>query len=283
MSNQLANITPAPLALSTHAIAAQSRATQEVQASLVIAKQFPRNVSRCVDQIVIACGRERLASQALYAYARGGSDISGPSIRLAEAMAQIWGNLKTGWRETDRGIEDGVGYSDLVAYCWDLETNSSKEISFRQRHWRDKKGGKGYPITEERDIYELLANMAQRRVRACILAVIPGDVVEEAEAACDATLHAKADISDEALKKMVAAFEDVGVTRSQIEAKIQRKIVAIQPAQVIQLRKIYASIKDGMSVAGDWFEPASSDIPAQSIEMPKPKKAKAQPETEELI
>jgi hypothetical protein len=123
--------------------------------------------------------------------------------------------------------------------------------------------------------------MAQRRVRACILAVIPGDVVEEAEAACDATLHASADTSPEALKKMIGAFEALGITRPQIEARIQRKIDAIQPAQIIQLRKIHASIKDGMSVAGDWFEAVASDIPTQSIDIKPAKKAAKEAPTKE--
>jgi hypothetical protein len=46
------------------------------------------------------------------------------------------------------------------------------------------------------------------------------------------------------------------VTKEQIEKRIQRRIDAIQPAQVVTLRKIYASLRDGMSVAADWFEPA---------------------------
>ena len=41
--------------------------------------------------------------------------------------------------------------------------------------------------TEDRDIYELEANMSARRIRACILQMIPGDVTDAAVAACRMT------------------------------------------------------------------------------------------------
>ncbi|MBQ7110481.1 MAG: hypothetical protein IJO06_04585 [Thermoguttaceae bacterium] len=37
-----------------------------------------------------ACQRPGLASVAVYVYPRGGSKISGPSIRLAEEIARNW-------------------------------------------------------------------------------------------------------------------------------------------------------------------------------------------------
>jgi hypothetical protein len=83
--------------------------------------------------------------------------------------------------------------------------------------------------------------------------VIPGDVTEAAVAQCEATMKSKADTSPEAMQRMVAAFEPFGVTREQIEKRIQRRLDAIQPAQVVSLKKIYASLRDGMSAPIDWF------------------------------
>ena len=67
-------------------------------------------------------------------------------------------------------------------------------------------------------------------------------------------MKAKADTSPEALKKLVAAFEGFKVTKEQIEKRIQRHLDAITPAQIVSLRKIYNSLKDGMSSPADWFE-----------------------------
>lgn len=228
------------------------REAQEVQAMIAVAKRFPRNTIQAMDRILQSCARQGLADGAVYQYGRGGSNITGPSIRLAEAIAQNWGNFQFGWRELARGKVDNVGYSDVEAYAWDLETNTRKPICFRVRHWRDTNKG-GYALKDERDIYELTANQAARRVRNCILAVIPGDVTEAAVQQCELTLKTHCDCSPEAVKKMVDAFIVLGVTRSQIETRIQRRLDSITPALVLQMKKIYASLRDGMSSVADWF------------------------------
>lgn len=251
MTNEL--LSPPPPKQGGLIQAEEQRAVQEVQAALVIAKRFPRDQKAAVDRIMNTCTRESLAAVALYQYARGGTDISGASIRLAEAIAQNWGNLDFGFRELSRGESNGKTYSEVQAYAWDMETNTRRSLQFRVTHWRDTRKG-GYAVTDERDIYELLANQSQRRVRACILAIVPGDVVEQAEKQCLATLNSKADTSPEATKKLVEAFAEIGVTKEQIEARIQRRLDAITPAQVVNLRKVYTSIKDGMSEPGEWFE-----------------------------
>lgn len=239
--------------------ATSQRAIAEVQAAMVIAKRFPRDPIQAMDRILNACTRPSLAEAALYQYSKGGSDVSGPSIRLAEAIAQQWQNIQFGFTELTRGLDhDGVAYSEVEAYAWDLETNTKRPLVFRVRHWRDTKKG-GYAIKDERDIYELVANQAQRRVRACILGVIPGDVVEAAANQCDITLKSKADTSPEAVQKMVAAFAGFGVTKEQIEARIQRRVDAIQPAQIVGLKKVYASLRDGMSSPEDWFDAVAQD------------------------
>lgn len=227
----------------------QQRAIAEVQARMIIARSNPRDSLKAVDLILEDCKRQSLAESAVYQYARGGTNISGPSIRLAEAIARRWGNVASGIKEVSRAN----GYSECVAYAWDLETGYYDERQYQVRHWRDTKKG-GYPITDERDLYELTANMGQRRKRAVLLSVIPDDVVQAAVAQCEQTMRAKADTSPEAMKKMVEAFEAFHVTKDHIETKIQRRLDAIQPAQVVGLKKIYASLRDGMSAAADWFE-----------------------------
>lgn len=233
--------------------ASQSREVAEIQAAMIVAKRFPRDERAAMDRILNACTRPALADSALYSYSRGGQEITGPSIRLAETMAQAWGNIRFGFREVARGIDDkGVGFSDVEAFAWDLESNAYKPLTFKIRHWRDTKSG-GYPLKDERDIYELTANMAQRRVRACILAIIPGDVTETAVAQCDETLGAKADTSKDGLRKLTEAFASFKVTQAQIEKRCQCRLEAVRPAQVVQLRKIYNSLRDSMSKVDDWF------------------------------
>lgn len=230
--------------------AAMQREVAEVQTAMVIAKRFARNQVQAMDRILIACQRPSLAEGALYSYSRGGTDITGPSIRLAEAIAQQWGNLQFGIRE----LEQRFGESTVEAYAWDLETNTRQVKVFQVKHIRHTKARGAYALVDPRDIYEMVANQGARRLRSCILGIVPGDVVEAAVAQCETTLKAKADISPEAVQKMVTVFGEIGVTKEMIEKRIQRKLESITPAQIIALRKIYNSIKDGMSAPADWFE-----------------------------
>lgn len=202
-----------------------------------------------MDRILTACARETLAETALYSYSRGGQEVTGPSIRMAEELARSWGNVLCGVTELSR-LE---GRSECMAYCWDLETNFRDEKRFTVRHWRDTKKG-GYAVTEERDIYELVANMGARRKRACILAVIPGDVTEAATKQCEVTMATKEAVTPERLKGVLEAFGRYGITKEHIEKRVQRHLDSITPAQLVQLRKIFNSLKDGMSQPGDWFE-----------------------------
>lgn len=260
-----------PSAMTTETAGAKQnmhREMAETQSKYMMAQHFPRNVVANMDKILNAFTRPSLAEKAQYQFARGGTDICGPSIRAAEAIAQQWGNLEFGFRELSRGISaDGVPFSEVESFCTDLENRTRRPMQFIVRHWRDTKKG-GYKLTDERDIYELIANQAQRRTRACILALIPGDVVDAAMDQAAVTLKTTADTSPEAMQKMIAAFEVFGVTKEMIEKRIQRRLDTIQPAQVVSLRRIYASLNDDMSLPSDWFE--IEDTPkAAASEKPK--------------
>jgi uncharacterized protein YukE len=248
----------------------QHRAVAEVQAAMMIARMNPRDPIAAMDRILNACSRPTLADAAVYQYSKGGSDVSGPSIRLAEAMAQQWGNIKTSVRELDQSN----GISTVQTIAWDLETGYQCDKVFHVPHIRFTKNG-SKRLEDPRDIYELVANQGARRLRACILAVIPGDVTEAAVGQCEVTMKARADVSPEAMQKMATAFAAYGVSREQIEKRIQRRLDAIQPAQVVSLKKIYASLRDGMSTAAEWFDAVEPGQPAGAEAVSAADKAKA--------
>jgi len=248
-----------------------TRETAEVQSAMVIAKRFPRDEKMAMDRVLNACTREGLAAAARYEYARGGTDISGPSIRLAEALATCWGNIQHGIRELEQVRNpDGSGESVIEAFCWDVETNVRSTKTFKVPHIRYSRNKGNTKLEDPRDIYEGVANQGARRLRACILAIIPGDVTDAALKQCDLTLAAKVKLTPDRIKSMLEKFSEVGVTKAQVEKKIQRRVDTITPAQFVNLGNIYNSVKDGMSVAGDWFEALPEDKPAE----PKPGKKK---------
>jgi hypothetical protein len=225
------------------------RAIAEVQAAMILARKFPRNEQAALDRMMVAFQRQGLAEQALYSYSRGGSEITGPSIRAAEAIAQHWGNLQFGIRE----LSQDNGVSTIETFAWDVETNVRQVKVFQVKHVRSKRSG-NVKLTDPRDVYELVANQGARRLRACILGIIPGDIVEAVVNQTDETLKAKADTSPAAIKKLTEAFAAMGVSKEMLEKRIQRRLDAITPAQIVALRKVYNSLKDGMSKPADWFE-----------------------------
>ncbi len=229
-----------------------SRQAQEVQAAMVIAKKFPRDEVQSFNRIMRACQRKTLAEQAMYEYPRGGTKVTGPSIRLAEAMAQNWGNLDYGIVE----LEQKNGESQVMAYAWDLETNTRQTKIFSVPHIRSTKKG-NVTLTDPRDIYELVANQGARRVRACILGVIPGDVIDSALVQCNATLLS--DNGDKPLIDLVrdaaALFQsDYGVTIQMLEKFIGCKSESFTMNDLIRLKRVYKSLKDGMAKREDYFE-----------------------------
>lgn len=250
-----------PRSMSAAADVEMQRAIAEVQASIILAKKFPRDVDACLIEINRECARVQLAEIACYEYAKGGTKIEGPSIRLAEALKGAWGNIHSGWRELGRSVINGVQYAEIEAWAWDMEKNNREPVLFKAKLMRDTRSG-SYPLKDEREIYEHCANQAKRRERAAILSVIPGWVQDMAVDACKETL--KKTVNTDTTKRMIAAFEEkFDVKKEQIEKFIQANIDAITPAQVVRLRNIFTSLKDGMSKADEWFD---------AIEQPEQKK-----------
>lgn len=240
------------------------REVAKIQVRRIMARMFPRDERDAMDRILTACTRETLAEAALYDYARGGTKIEGPSIRLAEELARQWGNIDYGQAE----IERVGGYSTLEVHAMELERGTTRENRWQVRHWRDRREGAGYAVTDERDVYEVLANQAARRLRACVLAVIPSDVVEAAVAQVKLTLTTKVKLTPERLNHMVELFGEFHVSREHLEKRIQRRLDSITPALFVQLSKIYNSLKDGMSRPDYWFEleppPAAAEPAAKT-------------------
>lgn len=245
--------------------ATTSRQAQEVQAAMLVAQRFPRDEERSIARIQTACKRKGLAEKSAYKYPRGGKTISGPSIRLAETLAMAWGNLDFGISELDQRL----GESDVMAYCWDLETNTRRTVTFTVPHIRYSKEKGNTRLSDPRDIYEMVANMGARRLRACILAVIPGDVQQLAVQACRKTLIGEStEPLVDRIRKAVNAFADFGVTVPMIEAKLGHKLAACEEFDLVDLREIWQSMKDGMSKRDDWFD-ANAERHADHLDQAK--------------
>lgn len=227
-----------------------SRAIAEAQGKLVIAKRFPRDEVQAYAKAMQACQRKQMASTAFYSFPRAGSTISGASIRFAEELARCWGNVDYGIKELSRDKEK----SEMQAYAWDMETNTISVQNFTNPHYREK-NGRMEKLTSDRDIYEINANMATRRLRARILAVLPNWFVEDCINECRKTLAGQNDIPlVDKVRKLVVSFEKYAVTKEMIEKRLGHTIETTTMDEYLDLVGIGNALKDKQSTVADWFE-----------------------------
>lgn len=228
-----------------------SREMEEVKGQIFMSRQLPRNVFQSEQRILDACKRPSLARTAIYSYPRGGTKVEGPSIRLAEVLAQNWGNMAFGVKE----LEQREGESVAMAYAWDLETNVRQEKVFTVKHSK-KANGNIKKLDDPRDIYEHVANNGARRLRSCILGIIPGDIVETAIEECNRTLQGnnKGPLKDRVANALKAFKEKYRVTQEIVESRFGYNADAFTEYDYMDLIKIFNSLKDGMSKVEDWFD-----------------------------
>lgn len=237
-----------------------SRAVAEAQGKLIIAKRFPRDEVEAYNKAMQVCKLPTMAEKAFYSFPRGGQTVEGPTIRFAEELARCWGNIDYGIKE----LSQDKGKSEMQAYAWDLETNAQSVQNFTNPHIREV-NGKMRTLTSQRDIYENNANMATRRLRSRILAILPAWFVEDAIAECKKTIAGQNDIPlIERVKKMVVQFAKFGVTQEQIETRLKRKVNTMTVEDFTEYLGIYNAIKNGESKVSEWFS-QEKDAKAQQL------------------
>lgn len=227
-----------------------SRAVAEAQGKLLIAKKFPRNETEAFAKAIQSCQRPGLASKAFYSFPRGKETVTGVTIRFAEELARCYGNLDYGIKE----LSNSDGQSEMQAYCWDLETNTMSLQNFTNKHIRESKYG-NTELKSQRDIYELNANMGARRLRSRILAILPPDLVEECIQECRRTLAGdnSTPIIDR-INKMVVAFQKIGVSKEQLEKRLNHTVESVTEEELVELTGIYNGIRTKETKVSEWFE-----------------------------
>lgn len=227
--------------------AAAAEAQYEIQSAIIIARKFPRNEDQAFAKLMKACQRTAFADEAAYEFPRGGAKVTGPSVNLAREAARLWGNLRYGI-DILRDDED----SRLIrGWAYDVETNTkvTAEDDFRKVIYRKKEG---WVTPDERDLRELTNRRGAILVRNCILQLLPKDLVDDALEMANQTLRKNAEQDpDAARKKIILAFSELNITPEMIERKLGHALAECSPGEIAELRKVYASIRDGNST---WSE-----------------------------
>jgi len=113
-------------------IAEITRAETDIQ--IMTAKKYPRNIKKFrQDAMSMATQDAETAASCFYKLKRGhGEDtkiIEGPSVRLAEIVANAWGNMRYGARIVNEGEKEVTAQG--VAH--DLEKNVASTIEVARR------------------------------------------------------------------------------------------------------------------------------------------------------
>lgn len=219
----------------------QERAIAEAQGQLVMAKRFPRNELTAHAELMNACKMASFAGVAFYSVPRAGGAVTGPSIRLAEEVARVYGNFEYGHRELARDSTK----SEIEVYAWDKEKNNRSIRQITVYHVRDTKNG-SFPLRDQKDIDDKIANVASKQVRGRILALMPKWLVEEAIQECRRTIAGNNEEPVEArIRKMSQAFAKFGVTVKHLEGYLGHKLSETLLDEIPDLQGIFNAIREG--------------------------------------
>lgn len=198
--------------LSGGAVAEMSKA--EIMAQVETARRFPRSITKAGRNInSLATLDEKAAEECIYALPRGGKPIRGPSIRLAEIVAQQWGNNRVATRviEVDRG--EKVIVAEAVFH--DLETNAAVKATVRRRI-SDRQGR----LLND-DMIVVTGNAASSIARRnAILAGVPKAIWRRAYEAAEGVVKGDMKTLAERRHAAISSFGTWGVKPEQVYAAL---------------------------------------------------------------
>ena len=269
---ELAQRLPSTQRLGQATAVEQSRAVAEVEAAIVVAMRHPRSVPAAVEAMRETCKQTRLAERAFFRFPRGKDDngktqfVTGASVHLARELARVWGNFQYGISELARDADR----SEMVAFAWDVQTNTRNSSTFIVPHARDTKAGVKQ-LEDLRDIYENNANAGARRVREAIFASLPTWFVEEAKELCSRTIsEGGGKPLAQRVADAIATFGNIGITVGQLEAKTGTPSAKWTEHDVAQLSVIYRSVQRGEIRKDDEFPSERVTVAEVTAQAAKP-------------
>jgi hypothetical protein len=237
---------PAPSFIGQGTAVEQSRAVAEVQAAVIVARQFPRNEAVAVQKMRTAFRQQTLAARSFFRFNRGDGNVNGETIQFARELARCWGNIHHGLNELRR--DDEAGESEMQAWAWDLESNERASTTFVVPHVRFTKTSGRKPLEDPRDVYENNTNNGARRLREMIFSVLPDWYREQAKEVANYTLqNGQGDTPrSQRIADIITYFERIGVTVEQLEEnRSGRKSDKWTNLDLAQLQIIFQSIERG--------------------------------------
>lgn len=240
------------------AVAAQARAT--VSARYEMALRRPRNWDQVRVDIIRECRRPSFAHDKSALYRKPiGEGVEGLGIRFAEMALRCMTNVlieSAMIYESETKEIHRVTVTDLesnVTYPLDVPISKTVERS------KPEDDGSYYKVrlnTWQKPVYTVAATdddllnkrgaLQSKAIRTLALRVIPGDIQNEAEETIRAIrIDRAAKDPDGERRAIVDAFDDLNVSATSLEAYLGHPIGQCSPKQLVELRGLYAAIRDG--------------------------------------
>ena len=258
------------------AVAEQARAS--VQARFIIAERKPRDMDNVRVRVLQECTRRGFAEVARYAKPVGGQTIRGPSVRFVEAALRQMGNVlletPTIYDDADKRIvrviatdlETNATYQKDLVIDKTVERRSPKQGQEVLGSRTNSNGSTVYLVrANEDDLLNKEAALVSKAVRNLGLRLIPGDIVEEAMGVCCDTMERQdAENPSAARNKVSDAFAQLGVMPSDLKAWLGHDLAQSSPAELRELRGLYAAIRDGETTWAAIMETKTGGTPSAS-------------------
>ena len=230
-----------------------------VKAKFAMAAHRPRDLDQVRSRLLKDCQRPGFARTARYKLPRANTTITGPTIRFAEAAVRAMGNVdisvRTIFEDADRrkvridviDLEANAGYSSEVILEKVVERRELKQGQ-RPIGQRLNSSGKTVYLVEatEDEMLQKSGAAVSKAIRTNGLRLVPGDIVAEALEVCVETeRNADAADPDAARKRMLDAFDGIGISPSALKEYVGQELATLAPAQVQELRGLFAAISEG--------------------------------------
>ncbi len=266
--NALAKVPTTTLAetsVETATAQATAMARGQVEAQYLMAERHPRNMDLVRQRLLKECDRTGFAEVAIYSIPRAGIKIEGPTIRFAEGVRRLYGNMLT---------QSALIYEDdhqqiIRITVVDFETNSPaiSDVSVSKcKEVRNPRKGEEVisaranstgqtvykvAVTDD-DMRMKRGSEAARARRNLILELIPADLKDECMARCRKTMKVKAKQDPDAYRKQVVdGFTLLGVPADELAKYLSHDLGSASPDEMLELRIVYQTVKDGEAT---WHE-----------------------------
>ena len=240
-------------------------ARAEIDTQIATARRFPRSIPAVVNQIKsLVVIDDETAAECCYALVRGKKNrgrngaeeeenkpIEGPSIRLAEVAAQMYGNCRISARVIE--VNRNEKYVEAEGTFLDLQTNMASKATVRRRISTRN----GQVFSDDMILVTSNAACAIAK-RNAILAGIPRAVYRPAYLAARQVIAGTVETLQKNRDNALKAFASFGVKPEQLLAGLDLEHVSeITVDHVATLRAMYQTIKNGEATVEEMFSKAS--------------------------